>query len=344
MKKHDETKCIVWDLDGTIWDGVLPENDAVRLKSGIKEIIKTLDSRGILHSIASKNNYDDAMCKLREFGLNEYFLYPEISWNAKSVSIKNIQENLNIQMSAIMFIDDDPMERDEVNSEYPEVVCLDASRYNTLLSHPSLNPRFITDDSASRRSMYLADVKRKQDASEYQGPKNKFLESLNIKLTISEAKEEDLRRAEELTIRTHQLNTTGRTYSYDELKKFVASDGHLLLVCEMKDRYGSYGKIGLALIEIAKEYYYLRLFLTSCRVMSLGVGTVLLTYIMKEAKKSGRKLKADFKNTGKNRIMYVTYIFANFRKIESNDCGSIFFENDLSVIQEFPSYINVSVR
>jgi FkbH-like protein len=344
MKRQDETKCVVWDLDGTIWDGVLPENDSVRLKSGIKEIIQTLDSRGILHSIASKNNYDDAMCKLREFGLNEYFLYPEISWNAKSVSVKNIQENLNIQMNAIMFVDDDPMERDEVNSEYPEVICVDASRYKTLLSHPSLNPRFITDDSTKRRSMYLADVKRKQDASEYQGPKKKFLESLNMQLTISEAKEEDLRRAEELTIRTHQLNTTGRTYSYDELKMFVASEGHLLLVCEMKDRYGAYGKIGLALIEITEEYFYLRLFLTSCRVMSLGIGTVLLSYIMKEAKKSDKKLRADFINTGRNRMMYVTYIFANFKKVESTDCGGIVLENDMSVIQEFPSYINVSVR
>jgi hypothetical protein len=65
---------------------------------------------------------------------------------------------------------------------------------------------------------------------------------------------------------------------------------------------------------------------------------------MKEARKSGKKLKADFINTGRNRMMYVTYMFANFRKIESTDCGSIVFENDLSVIQEFPSYIDVSVR
>jgi predicted enzyme involved in methoxymalonyl-ACP biosynthesis len=112
----------------------------------------------------------------------------------------------------------------------------------------------------------------------------------------------------------------------------------------MKDRYGAYGKIGLALIEITEEYFYLRLFLTSCRVMSLGIGTVLLSYIMKEAKKSDKKLRADFINTGRNRMMYVTYIFANFKKVESTDCGGIVLENDMSVIQEFPSYINVSVR
>lgn len=344
IKKQTETKCVVWDLDGTIWDGILPEEDAVRLKPGIKEIIQTLDSRGILHSIASKNNYDDAMQKLREFGLDEYFLYPEISWNAKSVSIKNIQKNLNIHMGSIMYVDDDPLERDEVNSEYPEVVCVDASEYDSLVDRPSLNPRFITEDSVRRRSMYLADIRRKEEEGEYQGPKKEFLESLNIQLTISEAKEEDLKRAEELTVRTNQLNTTGRTYSYDELKTFVDSERHLLFVCEMKDKYGTYGKIGLALVEITEDCFYLKLFLTSCRVMSLGVGTVLLSYIMKAAKKAAKKLKADFINTGRNRMMYITYMFANFRKVESNDCGNIVFENNLSVIQEFPSYIDVSVR
>ena len=343
VARQNEIKCVVWDLDGTIWDGILPEEDAVQLRPGIKKLIQTLDSRGILHSIASKDNYDDAMHKLREFGLDEYFLYPEISWNAKSISVMNISRNLNIHTDAIMFVDDDPLERDEVSSECPEVICVDASEYATLLTYPCLNPRFITEDSARRRSMYLADVKRKQDESEYQGPKKEFLESLNMQLTISEAKEEDLKRAEELTVRTHQLNTTGRTYGYDELRAFVASEEHLLLVCEMKDKYGAYGKVGLALTEITGDYFYLRLFLTSCRVMSLGIGTILLSHIMKEAKSAGKKLKADFINTGRNRMMYITYMFAHFRKAESDDCGGVVLENDLSVIQEFPSYVDVII-
>ncbi|MHC4751311.1 MAG: HAD-IIIC family phosphatase [Planctomycetota bacterium] len=343
LKRQKETKCVVWDLDGTIWDGILPEMDAVQLKPGIEEVIRTLDCRGILHSIASKNNRDDAMQKLEEFELDKYFLYPEINWNAKSVSVTNIQKNLNIHMDTIMFVDDDPLERDEVKSEHPEVICIDASEYNTLLTHPCLNPKFITEDSKRRRLMYLADIERKGDEHRYQGPKKEFLASLNMKFIISEAKEEDLKRAEELTVRTNQLNTTGRTYSYDDLKMFISSAKHRLLVCEMKDKYGAYGKIGLALIEITEECFCLRLFLMSCRVMSLGVGTVLLSYIMKEAKKAGKKLRADFKNTGRNRMMYITFTFTHFRKIKSNDCGDIILENDLSVIQGFPSYIDVII-
>jgi FkbH-like protein len=344
MEKQKETKCVVWDLDETIWDGILLEMDAVKLKPGIKEIIRTLDSRGILHSIASKNDYDDAMCKLRKFGLDEFFLYPEINWNAKSVSIASIRENLNIHPETIMFVDDNPLERDEVRSEHPDVLCVDASQYDSLLTHPCLNPRFITADSKRRRLMYLEDIVRKENENEYQGPKKEFIASLNIHFIISQAKEEDLQRAEELTIRTNQLNATGRTYSYNDLKTFISSDKHRLLICEMKDKYGAYGKIGLALIEIMPDCYHLRLFLMSCRVMSLGVGSLLLSYIMKEAQKAGKKLSADFRDTGRNRMTYITFMFANFKKTESKDAGSMILENDLSMVQDFPSYIDVTIR
>ena len=344
MEKQKETKCVVWDLDETIWNGILLEMDAVKLKPGIKEIIQTLDSRGVLHSIASKNDYDDAMSKLKEFGLDEYFLYPEINWNAKSISIGNIRENLNIHPETIMFVDDNPLERDEVRSEHPDVICVDASQYNSLLTHPCLNPRFITADSKRRRLMYLDDIERKRDENEYQGPKKEFIASLNIQFIISQAREEDLQRAEELTIRTNQLNATGRTYSYDDLRMFMSSPEHQVLICEMKDKYGAYGKIGLALIEITADCHHLRLFLMSCRVMSLGVGSLLLSYIMKEAQKAGKKLKADFRDTGKNRMTYITFMFANFKKAESKDAGSTILENDLSIVQDFPSYIDVIIR
>ena len=104
MEKHyaKEVKCIVWDLDDTLWEGTLLEKSDVKLKPGIKDVIYELDSRGILHSIASKNNHDDAMGKLKEFGLDQYFLFPEINWNAKSESIKNIQKNLNIGIDTLL--------------------------------------------------------------------------------------------------------------------------------------------------------------------------------------------------------------------------------------------------
>jgi FkbH-like protein len=340
-KKLKDIKCVVWDLDDTLWDGILLESKDVILKPGIKDIITIIDSRGILQSIASKNNYDDAKKKLEEFGLFDYFIYPELNWDAKSNSLRRIQENLNIGIDTFMFIDDQPYERDEVSYVHPDITCVDAAEYKKLPDHPRLNPRFLSEDSKRRRLMYIEDMQRKKDEHEYVGPKKEFLLSLNMIFSISEAIEEDLQRAEELTERTNQLNTTGTTYSFEELKKYMHSDGHKLFICELKDKYGSYGKIGLALIEIKEEYWNLKLLLMSCRVMTRGVGTVLLYFIMSEAKKAGKKLMADFKKTDRNRMMFITFKFANFKIVENKGSEVMILENDLSFIQKIPPYINV---
>ena len=343
MTDSEEIKCVVWDLDGTLWNGVLLEGDNIWLRPDIKNIIQILDRRGILHSIASKNDRDVAMGKIRDFELDEYFLYPEINWNAKSLSIAKIQANLNINMNSIMFIDDEAYERDEVQSVHPEIICVDAHDCNTLLAHPRLNPRFITEDCARRRRMYIEQQERTIAEKEFAGPRDEFLASLHMRFTIGKATENDLRRAEELTIRTNQLNTTGKTYDYDELKVLINSPRHELYICELQDRYGYQGKIGLALVEIDHDCHHLKLFIMSCRVMSLGVGTLLLSYIMNKAKQSGKKLRADFKHTGRNRPMYITFKMSNFREVEDNSAGDIVLENDLSFIPPYPPYLELSV-
>jgi FkbH-like protein len=343
MESIKEIKCIVWDLDNTIWDGVLLESDEVQLKPGIRNVLEALDGRGILHSIASKNNHEDAFLKLKEFGIDHYFLYPKINWNAKSASIAEIQANLNFGMDAIAFIDDQEFEREEVKSQHPDVLFFDAMEYERLLIHQRCNPRFITEDSRNRRLMYHSDIVRNSAEQEYRGPKEEFLASLKMEFIISEAKEEDLKRAEELTVRTNQLNATGRTYDYDELNAFRLSEDHRLLVCELTDKYGSYGKIGLALVQIREDAWHVRLLLMSCRVMARGVGTILLTHIMNEAKASGKRLLADFRQTTRNRMMWVAYKFANFVEVEKDgDC--LLLGNDLSQIQQFPGYITITIN
>ncbi len=338
-----EVKCVIWDLDNTMWDGTLPEGDKVTLKPGIVDILKELDSRGILQSIASKNNHEHAMETLEELGVAGYFLYPAISWNAKSGGVAHIQKSLNIHMDTMMFVDDQPFEREEVKSVHPDITVFDAADYQKITDLARLNPRFITKDSAKRRKMYQDDLKRKQEEDSYEGPSESFLASLDMRFIIHEAKEEDLKRAEELTVRTNQLNATGRTFDYDELDGFRKSDDHILLVCELTDRYGSYGKIGLALIEKKPEHWHLRLLLMSCRVMARGVGTVLMSYIMQSCEKAGKKFQADFRSTDRNRMMLVSYKFANFKEVSSDGEGNILFENDLSMIQPFPPYIDIKI-
>jgi FkbH-like protein len=337
-------KCVVWDLDNTIWEGILLENAEVRLKPRIREAIETLDRRGILHSIASRNDHDMAMAKLRDFGIAEYFLYPEIRWDAKSVSLHNIKENLNIGYDTILFLDDQPFDRDEVASVHGEVWCLDSCHYLEILEHPRLNPKYVTGDSALRRRMYLDDIERRKEEEAYVGPKESFLRQLDMVFDITEAQEADLVRAEELTYRTNQLNATGEKYTVESLDAMRRDGRYKILICELADKYGSYGKIGLALVERVPETWNLKLLLFSCRVLSAGVGGVLLTYLRNAARDHRVRLLADFRDTGHNRMMGVTYMVAGFAEHARRDDGLVILENDLTDVPPLPEFLDIRIN
>jgi FkbH-like protein len=342
VKKMMKAKCVVWDLDNTVWEGTLLEDPNVYLKKGVVEIIQKLDERGILQSIASKNDHATAMNKLKEFGLDEYFIYPQIHWNAKSSSIRQIAGSINIGIDTLAFVDDQPFEREEVKYAHPEVLCIDGTQLDEMLDMPELQPRFITEDSKKRRQMYMSDIVRNQAEGEYEGAQECFLESLNMEFAISEVSEGDLQRAEELTVRTNQLNATGYTYSFEELNAFRKSDRHKLLIAELNDKYGTYGKIGLVLLECQEEVWTLKLLLVSCRVMSRGVGTIMLNYVMNMAKQANARLLAEFVPTDKNRIMYITYKFVGFQELQQTD-KLIVFEHELSNDFAYPNYVRMKV-
>lgn len=337
---EQKIKCVVWDLDNTLWEGVLSEGDNLKLRDNIKEIIKTLDERGILQSIASKNNFDDAYSVLKNFGISEYFLYPQINWNPKSSAFETISQNLNLGLDSFAFIDDSPFERSEVNSVYPQIMTIDAADIDQILSMEPMIPRFITEDTKNRRQMYIADSKRKQEESEFKGDNTEFLKSLDMHLTISPVTEHDLQRAYELTVRTHQLNSTGYTYSYDELKNFINSDKHIFKIAQLTDKFGDYGKIGLILVENT-DVLKIKLLLMSCRVMSRGVGSAILVYLSRLKEKLDKPMFAEFRTTDRNRIMYITYKMMGFDEISDND-GDVLLEYTSDEPKEYPPYFNIS--
>ncbi|WP_405610678.1 HAD-IIIC family phosphatase [Streptomyces sp. NBC_01508] len=336
-------KCVVWDLDDTLWHGTLSAGDDVVLKDGVLDLLKTLDSRGILLSIASKNNHDDAMRKLVELKVAEYFLYPQINWNSKSSSVAEIQKRLNIGIDTFMFIDDQAFERDEVAFALPEVATVDARDYLTLGSLPRLSPQVVTEDARRRRHMYLEDERRSESELTYQGPREDFLRSLGMVFRVSRAAGDDLLRLEELTKRTSQLNSTGIHYSYEQIEALTHDPRHDLWVCELTDQYGSYGKIGMALVEKQDDRWTIKLLLMSCRTVSKGVGTVLLAFLVKRAADADKRLFADFRRTSRNRQMLLTYQLANFQ-VASQDGNDYTYENDLTVGQDYPDYIKVEVN
>ncbi|MGV8121410.1 MAG: HAD-IIIC family phosphatase [Candidatus Xenobiia bacterium LiM19] len=335
-------KCLVWDLDNTLWDGVLLESDQISLRENALQVIRTLDERGILHSIASRNSYEPAMKKIKEFGLSEYFLYPQINWNPKSSSLSNIAKELNIGTNTLAFVDDQPFEREEVKFTLPEVLCIDGNGLDRIADMPEMQPRFVTDDSKNRRFMYLSDIRRNTDENSFEGPKDEFLSTLGMVFTIRAAGKDDLQRAEELTVRTNQLNTTGYTYSHEELDHLRTSPQHRLLIAELEDKYGSYGRIGLALVETGETQWIIKLLLMSCRVMSRGVGSMMIRHIIDEAMKKKVLLRAEMIPNDRNRMMYMTYKFSGFRECGKN--GSlVIFEHDRKNTPGCPDYVKLII-
>ncbi|HEV3041232.1 MAG TPA: HAD-IIIC family phosphatase [Candidatus Angelobacter sp.] len=342
IPKKKSIKLVVWDLDNTLWNGTLLEGDKVQLRPGVRELLTLFDRRGILQSVASKNDHQAAWNKLKELGVSEYFLYPQINWNAKAGNIRSIVQDINIGMDTVAFIDDDRFEREEVAHSLLEILVLDAVETAGLGDRKEFIPSFITEDSARRRAMYQADLERKQAEESFNGPSEEFLASLKMKFVIARAREEDLQRAEELTVRTNQLNTTGYTYSYNELTRFSRSSGHLLLVASLDDRFGTYGKIGLTLIEKSPDLWTIKLLLMSCRVMSRGVGTLLINQLLMMARDYGVRLQSEFRPNGRNRMMMITYKFGGFKEVDQRG-GITILEHNLEHIQPHPQWVELTV-
>jgi FkbH-like protein len=331
-------KCVVWDLDDTLWSGILLEGGAQALRDGVKDVIRALDQRGILQSIASKNDHKEAWDRLVYFDIAEFFLFPQINWGSKVMSIENIAQKLNIGLDAIAFVDDQAAERDEVSYFHPNILSLSPLQLDRLVDHPRLKPRFVTSESGLRRSLYLADIEREKAENDFQGKRDEFLASLSMRMAIRRAETRDLERAEELTARTNQLNTSSQTYSHAELCDLIASSEHMVLVCQLDDCYGSSGIIGLAVINLSHDMWTIGLLIMSCRVLSRGVGSVFLAHILERAKAAGVRVRAAFNPTSRNRPMLITLRFAGFRTVSDSNM----LEHDLARLPTIPYYVEIS--
>jgi methoxymalonate biosynthesis protein len=305
-------KCLVWDLDNTLWQGTLAEDDQVSLTESTRELITTLDARGILQSVASKNDYDHAWARLEEFGVAEYFVLPHIGWAAKSESVRAIADGLNFDYRTVAFVDDQPTERAEVSFHLPDVRCYPAEDLPRLATRPEFSPGTVTADSACRRAMYQAGLRRKSAEADFAGSDEDFLRSLNLVMTIGRAGEEDLSRVEELTLRTSQMNATGVYYSHGVLRDLLDDSRHEVLVTTLNDRFGPHGTVGIVLLERYPRVWHLKLLLTSCRVISLGAGAAIISWLIDQAARTGVHLLADFRRTERNRMMEIAYRFSGF--------------------------------
>lgn len=309
-------KCLVWDLDDTLWDGVVLEGDARAPRPEARRTLRLLDERGIVHAVASRGEPAPALAHLAAHGVEEMFCATQIGWEPKSAAVRRIAESLNIGLDAVAFVDNDPVERAEVASALPQVRCYAAEEVAHLADRAEFSPAVVTRDARERRQRYRAEARRRAGEQSFAGSDSDFLLGLGLVMTVRRAREEDLDRAHELTVRTHQLNTTGRTFDIGELRELSADPGHEVLIATLRDRFGEYGAIGLVVTAARGTDSVLLLMLMSCRVMSRGIGGALLAYLVERAGARGQRCVAEFVPTAVNRVMLVTLRFAGFVVLE----------------------------
>lgn len=297
-------KLVIFDLDNTLWDGVLLEGD-VRLRPGIHDLFRALDERGILISVASKNANEDAMAQLEALGLAEYVLHQRIGWGPKSEGIKKIVEAIDIGMDTVLFVDDNPFERAEVEAAVAGVQVLPDTAIATLADHPRLQGA-VTAESRTRRQMYREAIVRDEVADSYGDDYLSFLRDCEIHVEIRPDTPDDFERVVELVQRTNQLNFSGRKYGRDEIMSILRNpeqDRHVV-VC--RDKFGSYGTVGFCLSHRETveggEAVVVDDFMLSCRVQGKFIEQALFWRLSEDGvRPPAQAVLVNFKRTERNR-------------------------------------------
>jgi len=298
--ENKKVKCVVWDLDNTLWDGILVEDglENIRLRTEVVTIIKELDRRGILQSVASKNNFEDAMRALRYFQIAELFLCPQISWGPKGQALGAIAAQLNIGADTLLFVDDSEFELQQVKEACAAVRVLDARNYASILEMKDCQVP-VTAESMDRRKMYQVERVRQDLAAGFKDDYKAFLRHCEIQLRVGPLTEENLERVHELTQRTNQMNFSGNRYDRNVLKKIVQTSYLDTYVLSCEDRFGSYGIVGFGIVDRREPRLTDLMF--SCRVQSKRVEHAFLGFILRKYVAMARAdFQADYRKTPRN--------------------------------------------
>ncbi len=313
-------KCIVLDLDDTLWGGVFGEEGLEGISLGpsgkgaafmeFQRRLLSLQERGILLAINSKNNPEDGLEVIREHPhmllKEKNFACLKINWNDKVSNMKEIAQELNIGLDSMVFFDDNPVNREFLKKALPEILTVnlpdDPSLYaSTLTKMNDFNVLKITDEDKNRGKMYLEQKDRK-DLQKSTTTLDEFLNQLDTKIKIKKADKFTIPRISQLTLKTNQFNLTTHRYQEEEISNF-AQDNNMLVGCaQVEDKFGDNGITGVFIIDKNNSSeWILDSFLLSCRVMGRKVEEAIMGHIINLAKDQGvKKIKADYIPTKKN--------------------------------------------
>jgi FkbH-like protein len=315
-------KCIVLDLDNTLWGGIIGEDGFDRIDLSLKppgmafvefqRVLLALYQRGIILAINSRNNEDEALRAIREHPYmvlrEENFATKKINWSDKISNMKEIAEELNIGLDSIVYFDDDPINRELMSKAIPQVMTVnlpqDPSLYaSTLMRINDFNTLAVTSEDRNRGEMYKQEQKRielKNSASNLED----FLKQLEIKVTVKKANDFTIPRIAQLTLKTNQFNLTTRRYQEEDVQMFAHDQTKMIGCVQTKDKFGDNGITGVYIVNKnhADKEWLIDTFLLSCRVMGRGIEDVMLGHILNKAKEEGvEKVKAEFIPTKKNK-------------------------------------------
>lgn len=314
-------KCLVLDMDNTLWGGVIGEDGVHGIKIGhgdaeseaylaFQHRIKMLKDRGILLAICSKNNVEDIeeLFNTRtEMPLQlSDFSAQAIGWEAKHLGLVNIARQLNIGLDALVFIDDNPAETALVQDQLPEVECIllptdPACFVATLDLLSSFEKSAILAADTVKTRQYAEEAARQQFSANVPNMDD-YLHSLQIVVSIKDACADDLLRVHQLFSKTNQFNVTTKRYSLGELETFMHAPGHILRIISMHDRFGDLGIIGAYLTIEGSRLLHIDSLMMSCRAMGRGVETAIMNNIKQHLTTSPHleTLEAIFIPTAKN--------------------------------------------
>jgi FkbH-like protein len=312
-------KCVVLDLDNTLWGGLAGEDgkDGIRLGHSspgcefieFQQFLQQLARRGILLAINSKNNPDDALEVIRTHEAmvlrEEAFSAVRINWKTKHENMTSIAEELNIGLDSMLFVDDNPDERELMRQLLPQVLTVDLPRdpalyRSTLEALPQLEVLSLTSEDQERVERYQT-VRRREQARVTASSVGEYLRSLGIKVEIASADRPVYARVAQLFARTNQFNTTTRRYDGGDVERLATDPRCHLIVLESEDRFGKHGLVALALVREESGTWRIDSFLMSCRVIGYGIESALLSYICKQAQAAGAdSLVGEFIPTMKN--------------------------------------------
>jgi FkbH-like protein len=313
-------KCIVLDLDNTLWGGIVGEDgfDNIKLSPEppgniyveFQKHLLALHQRGIILAINSKNNPEDAFKVIREHPNmilhEEHFAAIKINWNNKIQNMKEIAEEINIGLDSMVFLDDDPVNREIMKIALPQVLTIDLPQdpsfyVSVIQSLNDFNVLKMTEEDKKRGEMYLQQ-KRRNDLKSKTTNLEEFLDKLEIKVTIKKADNSTIPRISQLVLKTNQFNLTTKRYPEEKIRSFV-EDSQMLVGCaQVGDKFGDHGLTGVFIVKLStQKEWHLDSFLLSCRVIGREVEYAIMSFIISEAQRAGvSRILAEFVPTEKN--------------------------------------------